>query len=365
MATGATGAVSQQVRFCRSSDGVSIAYAVHGNGPPLVLNSCWLSHLEFDWSSPVWRHYLDALGSFATVIRFDERGFGMSDRSVTDFRLELRVADLAAVVDHAGLTRFALMAMAQGGPVAVRYAVENPGRVTRLVFADTHAAVALPPSSDQMLLEQAFQAMIAAGWDRKEPLFRRVFTQLMIPGATEEQMTWVDDLQQRAASARTVLNARQHRRTDNVLNLLPLIDAPTLVAHSRGDRMIAFDEGRRIAAGIAGARLLSLGSNNHILLAHEPAWRIFLEEITSFLADDLEAYASTHLTTDDAVWPLTVREDRVLLLAAEGKDNREIAGELVLSVRKVERHLQNVYAKLNLSGSAARTAAVARALKRS
>lgn len=346
---------SQTVRFCRSVDGVSIAYAVHGSGAPLVLNSCWLSHLEFDWSSPVWRHYLSALGRIATVIRFDERGFGMSERAVDDFSLDLRVADLAAVVDHAGLKTFALMAMAQGGPPSIRYLVENPGRVTRLVCADTFAAKGLMPrAADDGLLEEAFQAMIAAGWDRTDPMFRRVFTQQMIPGASEEQMVWMDDLHRRSASARTALAARRQRSNDNVVDLLERVEVPTLVTHSRGDRMVRFENGRLLASTIPRARLVALDGSNHILLEDEPAWPVFLREVTDFLAEN----PAPESGGDE--WPLSAREDEVLRLAALGKDNRAIAGELVLSVRTVERHLQNVYLKLHVGGSNARTAAVAR-----
>lgn len=367
MAGAPEGAAAQQVRFARSADGVTIAYAVHGSGPPLVLNSCWLSHLEFDWSSPVWRHWMVELGRVATVVRYDERGFGMSDRDVTDFALDRRVDDLVAVVEHAGLERFALLAMAQGGPVAIRYAVEHPERVTRLICAETFPARFLPRSEDNELLEQAFQAMIAAGWDRREPTFRRVFTQMMIPGASEEQMVWLDRLHQTSASARTAVEARRQRSTDDVLDLLPQVAVPTLVLHGRGDRMIRFENGRRLAAEIPGARFVPLESRNHILLRDEPAWPVFLREVAAFLAEDQDAGAARGpgAAEDDGahvLGSLSDREAEVLRLVARGRDNHEIAGELVLSVRTVERHLQNVYLKLGVSGPNARTAAVARLL---
>ena len=359
MSTDPTGPASQQVRFARSADGVTIAYAVHGSGPPLVLNSCWLSHLEYDWSSPVWRHYLAELGRVATVVRFDERGHGLSARDVTDFSLDRRVEDLEAVVEHAGLERFALMAMAQGGPVSIRYVVEHPGRVSRLVCADTFAARFLPRSEDNEVLEQAFQSMIAAGWDRSDPTFRRVFTQMMIPGASEEQMVWLDRLHQMSVSARTAVEARRQRSSDDVLDLLPRVGVPTLVTHARGDRMVRFENGRRLAADIPGARLLPLDTGNHILLESEPAWPVFLREVTAFLAQDRD------VEVPPGPWEaLSAREREVLDLAARGLDNQDIAGRLVLSVRTVERHLQNVYLKLGVGGPNARTAAVTRWLSR-
>lgn len=346
---------SQKVRFCTSSDGVRIAYAVHGQGPPLVLDACWLSDLEFDWRSPVWRHYLVGLGQVATVVRFDERGHGMSDRDVTDFSLARRVDDLTAVVDDAGLDRFALVAMAQGGPVSLHYIHANPGRVTRFVCASTHAAPRLHVTDADRDLEAAFGAMILAGWDRKEPLFRRVFTTMMIPDATEEQMVWLDDLFQRAVSARTAYAARLERRKVDASHLLASIDVPTLVIHSRHERMNSFAHGRTLAAGIPGARLVPLESNNHILLESEPAWPVFLREVTDFLAED--APGGPRPAAD--VSALTAREVEVLREAARGLDNASIATDLHLSVRTVERHLQRIYAKLGLAGPAARAGAVA------
>lgn len=352
---------SQQVRFARSSDGVCIAYAVHGHGPPLLLSSCWLSHLEHDWSSPIWRHYLVELGRIATVVRYDERGFGMSDRDVGDLSFERRVDDLAAVVEHAGLDRFTLMAMAQGGPPAIRWTVDHPDRVERLVCADTYPTRFVIATRDSQLLEEAFQAMIAAGWDRREPTFRRVFTQMMIPGATEQQMVWLDRLLQLSTSARTAYAARRARSSDDVLDLLPLVRVPTLVLHSRGDRIVDFAAGRRLAADIPGAQLVTLESDNHILLEDEPGWAV----MRAALRDFLHPRSAPDDPPDPEDWPLSLREDAILDLVARGRDNHAIADELVLSVRTVERHLHNIYVKLDVRGPAARSAAVAAALRRS
>ncbi|QBR92420.1 alpha/beta fold hydrolase [Nocardioides euryhalodurans] len=351
--------VRQVVRFCRSSDGVNIAYAVHGSGPPLVVDACWMSHLDFDWDSPIWRHYLVELGRIATVIRFDERGHGLSDRDVDDLGLERRVDDLAAVVDDAGLDRFAVLAMAQGGPVTLHYMARNPGRVTRLVCASTYAGGSGHVTEDDLALEEAFEALIRAGWDRKDPAFRRVFTSMMIPDATEEQMRWLDELHNKAVTAPTAYAARRARRDADASDLMARVDVPTLVLHSRDERMNDFEQARRLARGIPGARLVALESRNHILLEDEPAWPVFLREVTAFLAADRDA-------ADPAGSPvtalLTERELDVLALAAEGRDNAAIADRMVLSPRTVERHLQNIYLKLGLTGTTARTAAVARFL---
>lgn len=347
---------SQRVRFCHSADGTRIAYAVHGEGPPLLLDACWLSHLEYDWQSPVWRHYLVELGRVATVVRFDERGHGLSDRDVADFTLERRIEDLEAVADHAGLDPFALMAMAQGGPVALHYTYRHPERVTRLVCASTYAASSQHVTEDDRALEEAFQAMIRAGWDRKDPLFRRVFTSMMIPDATEEQMAWLDELHQRSASARTAYESRVERGQADATGVLTDLSVPTLVIHSRHERMNDFEHGRSLAAAITDARLVSLDSRNHILLADEPAWPVFVREVTTFLGEDSPP-APGGPRRD--VTSLSERELDVLRLVAQGRDNSTIAADLTLSVRTVERHLQRIYAKLGLSGPSARAGAVA------
>ena len=360
---GDSGESVQDIRFARSADGVGIAYAVHGSGPPLLIDACWLSHLQFDWQSPVWRHYLIELGRVATVIRYDERGHGLSDRGVTDHSLEARVADLEAVADDAGLGRFALLAMAQGGPVALEYAGRHPERVTRLALYGSYAtALSEATSEEEQELDNAFQALIRVGWERPTPEFRRVFTSLMIPGATEAQMKWLDELQRMATDAETAVMARSQRQVIDSSGRLAELDLPTLVLHSRGDQMQEFQRGRELAAGIRGARLVGLESNNHIVLADEPAWPVFLRELTAFLAPDRGAAPTT--VADDVVAVLSPRELDILRLAADGRDNEAIAAELVLSVRTVERHLQNAYAKLGLQGRTARTAAVARLLSR-
>jgi pimeloyl-ACP methyl ester carboxylesterase/DNA-binding CsgD family transcriptional regulator len=322
-----------------------------------VIDACWLSHLQYDWESPVWRHYLSELGKVATVYRFDERGHGLSDRDVHDHSLEARVADLEAIVAHSGLERFAVLAMSQGGPVTVEYAVRHPHQVSRLVFYGSHPglrALSLPEDEE---LDQAFNQLIRVGWERPTPEFRRVFTYLMIPGATEEQMGWLDELQRRAVTAEIAIVAREQRGEADVSHLLESVSAPTLVIHSLGDRMNNFAFARFLAARIPGARLVALESDNHIVLEDEPAWPVFLREVTEFLAED-----SPPMAVRDPRELLSGRELEVLTLAAAGHDNAAIAAELRLSVRTVERHLQNIYEKLGLRGKSARTGAVSRLL---
>ena len=350
----------QEIRFCRAQDGVRLAYAVHGSGPPLVVVSCWLSHLQHDWQSPVWRHFLDQLGAIATVIRYDERGFGMSDWNVDDFSLEARVGDLEAILTAAGQDRFALLGMSGGSAVAMAYAIRHPERVSRLILYGTVCGEPVTLSPDGRAEEETYLGMIRVGWAREDPDFRRVFTKKFIPDATEEQMRWFDDLQRMSTSPANAVASRIARQQVDIHDELSGITAPTIVLQAIGDRATTFDNAVSVSSRIPGARLVSLESRNHILLADEPAWSVFINEVSAFLEPDRLAHSDR---TDRPAEDLSPRERDVLRLAAEGRSNDEIAVALTVSVRTVERHLSNTYAKLGLSGRVARAAAVAAYLR--
>lgn len=347
---------AQEIRFCRGRDGVRLAYSTYGSGPPLLIVSCWLSHLEHDWESPIWRHFLEQLGGVAHVARYDERGFGLSDWKVGDFSLEARVADLEALVAALGFDRFALLGMSGGAPVAMAYAARHPERATRLVLYGTTDAGCLAETEEDDLDEEAFLALMRAGWARPDSTFRRVFSSLFVPEASEEQMRWLDELQRVSTSTENAIGSRLARRRVDVCDELASIRCPTLVLQARRDPMVGFESGLAVAERIPRARLVPLDSRNHILLEDEPAWPIFMRELTAFMEPDASA-PSRALHAEAPV--LTEREREVLSLAADGRSNEQIAEELALSVRTVERHLSNVYVKLGISGKAARAGAVA------
>ncbi len=351
----------QEIRFCRAPDGVRLAFAVHGSGPPLVVVSCWLSQLQHDWQSPVWRHFLRGLGDIATVARYDERGFGLSDWSVTDLSLTARVSDLEAIVDALGFGRFALLGMSGGAPVAISYAARHPERVSRFVLYGGIAIGCFGATGDPAA-EEAFQALIRAGWARPDGTFRRVFTSIFIPDADEIQMRWLDDLQRASTSTENAVASRIARRSINVMGLLPQITAPTLVLHARGDRASSFDHARDIAASIRGARFVPLDSRNHILLGDEPAWRRFMAEVRDFLEPE-RWMGPPDPGVAARIEGLSPREREIVGRAADGLTNADIADELGISVRTVERHLSNSYLKLGIAGRTARTAAVADLLR--
>ena len=349
------------VRFCRTRAGARIAYAVHGDGPALVIAGCWLSHLQHDVTSPVWRHFIDFLGTIATVIRYDEQGFGLSEREVADFDLDARVDALESVVSAAGFDRFSLMGIAQGGPVAIAFAHRHPARIDRLVFYGSYAAELPDPTAEQLEFARVLDDMIQVGWGRADPVFRRVFTSMMIPGGGENEMRWLDELQRLAVDAGTMVRSRQASRCADTRPLLCQLGMPALVLHSRDDRLAPFGHAVDLATNLADARLVPFASANHILLGDEPSWAEARVELAAFLRQ------SAHVTPpDDAhegLTTLTVREKEILRHAATGLDNQGVADRLVLSVRTVERHMQNVYTKLGITGRSARTAAVAALLR--
>lgn len=356
------GTQHEQVRFCRALDGVRIAYAVHGSGPPILVNKVWISHLQYDHEDPMLGHLLEAMGQIATVVRYDERGYGLSDWEADEFSLEARVGDLEAVAEAAGMERYALMGMGQGGQVAISHAAQHPERVTRMILNGTYAGVT---DEYRRRFEEYFETLVQVvryGWTLPDSRFRRVFSESLIPGGTEEQKRWVDDIQPRATSRDTAIRAALARRDEDVTDLLPEVEVPTLVLHSRGNRMTPFEQGRLMASTIPNAHFVALDSDNSFLLASEPTWPQWLEEVTRFLADDRSS-ASLRATSPGQAEELTEREVEVLHLVAEGLTNDEIAERLTLSARTVERHLSNTYRKLGVSGRSARAAAVAHILQ--
>ena len=273
--------MTQEVRFCTSADGIRIAYAVHGKGPPLVRVATWLTDLHFDWESPIWRHWLESLGERHTVVRYDERGCGLSGRDVGDPSVETWVGDLEAVVDAAGLDRFALLGISQGAAVAVSYAAAHPERVTDVVLYGGFARGRR--IRGQRLEEDVLIPAIRAGWERDDPTFRRLFSMMFLPGGTPEQMAWYEDLLRASTTADNAVELFEARGTLDVSDLAPEVGRRTLVVHARDDRVVPADEGRLLAALIPDARLILLESSNHILLADEPAWTYFVSELDAFM----------------------------------------------------------------------------------
>ena len=274
----------QEVHFCTASDGVRIAYALAGSGPPLVKTANWLNHLEYDWESPVWSHLLHALAAEHRLIRYDERGNGLSDWNVNDISFEAFVRDLETVVDAARLDRFPLLGVSQGCPVSIAYAVRNPGRVSHLVLYGGYArGWRRRGNAAEIEKADAVQTLMRHGWGQENPEFRQIFTTRFMPSGTPEQMRWFNDLQRMTTSPDNAARIRRANENIDIADLLPQIRIPTLVLHCRNDAAQPYEEGRILAAGIPGACFVTLEGNNHLILESDPCWTHFLDEIRVFL----------------------------------------------------------------------------------
>jgi pimeloyl-ACP methyl ester carboxylesterase/DNA-binding CsgD family transcriptional regulator len=356
MATGVAG--DQRIQFATGRDGTRIAYATHGAGPPLVRAAHWLTHLQYDWESPIWRPWLTELGRRFTMIRYDERGCGLSDWHATDFSLDAWVEDLEAVTDAARLDRFALLGMSQGAAVAIAYAVRHPERVSHLVLFGGYLQGWRRRERDELRIQEheAVVTLMRLAWGRDNPIFRRLVTQGFVPDGDEDLVRAYDELMRRTTSPENAARFEDAFGNLDVADLAPRVAVPTLVMHLDDDQQIPFWAGRAMAAAIPNARFVQLEGRNHVLRPDEPAWPRFLETIADFVAAPVPPPDSAPTLRDS----LTARELEVLRFVALGRTNQEIASELDLSVRTVERHLSNVYVKLDVSGKAGRAAAAAR-----
>jgi pimeloyl-ACP methyl ester carboxylesterase len=273
-----------KVRFVRSPDGTRLAYSVSGSGPPIVKTAHWLTHLDKDWDSPLWGHWLRGFARDNTLLRYDERGCGLSDRTVDDVSLDAFVMDLETVVDAAGLERFALLGASQGGPVSVAYAVKHPERVSALVLYGSYArGWAMRRDDDILRQEKAMLELIRTGWGKDTEAFRGLYASLFIPDAkTDERQSFVDMARESTSPDMGAKLIESFSHID-VTDLLPQVRVPTLVLHVRGDTRISIGNGRELASGIPGAEFVPIEGRNHILLAGDSGLKEFFAATQEFL----------------------------------------------------------------------------------
>ena len=280
--------LDQEIRFCTTGDGHRLAYATIGDGPPLVRAAHWITHLDYDWHSPVWRHWLEGLARSRMLVRYDERGCGLSDHDVEEWSLDAFVHDLERVVDALGLERFPLLGLSQGGPVAMTYADRHPERVSHLLLVGTYARGRVRRArSDEERREALLHIEMArVGWGRDDPTFRRFFTSSFIPDAPAELWDAFAELIRRTTSAENAAHQIETWSHVDVTDVARRLDVPTLILHARGDLRVPFDQALELGALIKGSRVVPLDSANHLLRADEPAWAQLLAEIDTFLAAD-------------------------------------------------------------------------------
>lgn len=276
----------QVVNTCIAADGTKLAWSAIGEGPSLVKTANWLNHLEFDFESPIWRGWLRELSADFRLIRYDERGNGLSDWGAADLSLDAFVDDLATVVDSAEVEQFDLLGISQGAAVAVAYSLRYPERIRRMVLLGGYAAGwRARGDNEEISRREAMLTLTELGWGKDNPAYRQLFTSFYIPGANAEQMSWFNELQRRSTSPEIAVRLMRVLSAIDVRTLLPRVRHPTLVLHARGDQAIPFAAGETLAAGIPGARFVPLESYNHILLEDEPAFKTFIEETRAFLGD--------------------------------------------------------------------------------
>ncbi|HUJ87845.1 MAG TPA: alpha/beta fold hydrolase [Burkholderiales bacterium] len=341
--------MDQQIRFCSSFDGARIAYALSGRGAPLVMSATWLGHLEQDWNSLAWLPWLEHFSRDYTLLRYDLRGTGLSDRSFTNASLDTWVRDLADVVDAAGVERFPLLGVCQGGPIAIEYAARHSERVSHLVLYGTYARgmllrTDLPPelAKARVLLE-----MSRLGWGRDDNAFMQVWGSLFQPGGGIDHLRSWTALQRAAISATNAPSFFDATFRVDVREAARRLKCPTLVIHAAGDKVAPVEEGRSLGGLIPGARFVELESENHMLLPEEPAWARLKEEVRGFLrAPGAQGEAEG---IGQRLAALTERERQVLEGIARGLDNAEIAAELALSQKTVRNHITRVFDKIGVA----------------
>jgi pimeloyl-ACP methyl ester carboxylesterase len=283
-ATSAEPLPEQRVLYCKARDGTRLAYSQTGEGPPIVKTANWLNHIEYDWDSPLWRHWIMEFTRGRSLVRYDERGNGLSDWNTPELSLDAFVDDLASVADTLKIESFDLLAISQGAAVAIAYAVRNPERVRRLIICNGYAqGWAARSDPAEVARREAMLTLTEVGWGSDNAAYRQLFTNHYIPGASPKQMGWFNEMQRISASPENAVKLQRVLSKLDVVDLLPGLKTPTLIFHSREDQAVPFSQGEALAAKIPGAAFVPLESRNHILLESEPAWRMFCDVTREFL----------------------------------------------------------------------------------
>ena len=337
--------MARSIRYLKTPDGVRLAWATLGRGPALVKAANWLSHLTYDLESPIWRHWIDFLSQHYRLIRYDERGSGMSDWEVADLSPARWGEDLEAVIQASDPgDQFVLLGISQGAVAAITYAVGHPERVSHLILYGGYSkGWAQRPESEGYRRYRAIVDLVLLGWGKDNPVFRQLFAAQFVPGASPEQFAWFNELCRRTTTPEIAARLLTARGDLNIRNLLPLVRVPTLVLHARHDEIVPFEAGKQLATEIPNAEFVSLDSRNHILLADEPAWLIFKDAVLEFTGRP-RAFGAQ----DPLLATLSVRERQILAAVVSGQSNSEIGAALFVSEKTVRNSLTRIFEKLGV-----------------
>jgi pimeloyl-ACP methyl ester carboxylesterase len=331
--------VKQHIRFCKSFDGTRIAYALTGEGPPLIKAPHWLTHLEYEAESPIWRPWIEELSRTYTLVRMDARGCGLSERDA-ELSFAHYVNDLEAVIDAAGFAHISLLGHSQGGAIAVEYAARHPQRLGHLVLLGAYARGSLkrglPP--ERLAELEALLKLVEVAWGGDNPAYRNLFSTLFAPGATAQQISSFSELQRRSTSPATAGRILRSFTVIDVSNSAQRLTCPTLLLHARRDTRVPFAQGVELASLIPGARFVPLESDNHVLVAHDPAFALFFDELRAFLPAGVRR----------SLPGLTGREGEIVERIARGLDNAQIAAQLGMSEKTVRNHITRIFDKLGV-----------------
>lgn len=335
--------MKHSIQSCTAPDGVKLAYAVSGDGPPLVMSTTWVSHLGSEWRSLAWEPWLGALSADYKLLRYDPRGSGLSDRDPADLSFEAWIRDLESVVDAAGFRQFSILAGCQRGPAAIEYATRHPERVRKLILFATYplGRMRRPDRPEEAEKTRVVSDLVRVGWAQENDALLQIFANAFQPSGTVEHWRSLCDQQRAATSAETAARFLQTAWNVDVREVARKIKCPVLILHPQRDRVVPIGEGRSLVNLIPGSRFIEIDSGNHIPLADEPAWPRLLSEVRSFLAEPATAFPARF---DD----LTPRELAVLDGIAEGMDNSELAASLGVSEKTVRNHITRVFDKIRV-----------------
>jgi pimeloyl-ACP methyl ester carboxylesterase/DNA-binding CsgD family transcriptional regulator len=337
--------MAQSIRYLKTGDGVRLAWATLGQGPTLVKAANWLSHLTYDLESPIWRHWIEFLAQHFRLVRYDERGSGMSDWEAADLSTARWGEDLEAVIEASDPgAQFVLLGMSQGAAAAITYAVSHPERISRLILYGGYSkGWAHRPDTDGYRRFRAIVDLIQLGWGKDNPVFRQLFAAQFVPGATPEQFNWFNELCRRSTTPEIATRLLEARGQLNVRDLLAQVRVPTLVLHARYDEIVPFEAGKQLAAEIPNAEFVALDSRNHILLADEPAWRHFQDAVLEFTGRPRAAGEM-----DPLLATLSERERQILAAVVSGQSNSQIGAALFVSEKTVRNSLTRIFEKLGV-----------------